>query len=195
MTLSVSLCTILLVIITWKSYIRLKDRLESVRRRRRAIEAIQNDTFIYQYLAYISFSDTDDDEVLNHLSPVLNQTMRDTIGSFKFDLCLGELKFRLGFRRFAELERCIRNSAVVLAVISHNYCHNEFCIDELTEAFELKKPILFVLVKDIPEHQLPAVVKRLLKTNTISKMELVDGQPQFVPSLEMFCISLLGMVE
>ena len=194
-TLGVSISTGVLVTIIWTSYFRLKERFARVRRRRQAIADLVNDRFPYQYLAYVSFSLADDDVVFNRVIPVLKQALRGAIGDDHFELCLGELGFHLGGIMLDEVERCLHASAVMVSVISHNYCDNKRYIDELNVALRIKKPILFVLIEDIPEHKLPAVVKRLLKTNEIVRMEFVDGQPQFDPSLEQFCIAMLEMVR
>ena len=61
-------------------------------------------------------------------------------------------------------------------------------------AYELEKPICFIMMGDFPESVLPDLIKRLLKTNVIARMEFVDEQPQFKSPLEHFCNTMIEMV-
>ena len=195
-TLGVSISTSVLVTMIWTSYFRLKERFARVRRRRQAIADIINNRFLYQYLAYVSFSIADDDAIFNRVIPDLKQTLRETIGDdHYFELCLGELGFNLGGIVLDEVEKCLHASAVMVSVISHSYCGNKRYIDELNVALRMNKPILFMMIEEIPECQMPSVVKRLLNMCEVVKIDFVDGQTLYVPSIVQFCLSILEMVE
>ena len=150
-TLGVSISTSVLVTIIWTSYFRLMERFVRVRRRRQAIADIINKTLRYTYLGYISVDDDVVRDDLEILKEFLKQSLIDIIGGGDIKLCLGQHEFRPGHCNLNEQERCLRDSAIVLVLLSHDYCQNNICNKELNMAYELEKPICFIMMGDFSE--------------------------------------------
>ena len=181
--------------IGYKLYAHIRRIRTRTQRIQNTITMMQNEELPYTYTAFLIFSSLDDDIVLNHFCPALEQTMYDLVGDVPYGPCTGDGHFHLGKRILDEQTRCLRESAVTLALVSQNFCNSAYCHDEVRIAAEMDKPIFLVMLEQVHECQMSEMFKELFKRNVRGKMSMVQGQPEFTPAMSDIALSMLEMVQ
>ncbi|XP_067865584.1 toll-like receptor 13 [Heterodontus francisci] len=134
------------------------------------------------YDAFVSYSSSDEDWVINQLLPHLEQQ-----GPEQFQICLHSRDFELGLDIFRNIEKAIYSSRKTLCIISRQYLRSEWCALEIQLAslrlfFDRRDVLILIFLEDIPNYRLSAYhkLRKLLKSKTyIEWPEEVEKQELF----------------
>ncbi|XP_041068353.1 toll-like receptor 13 [Carcharodon carcharias] len=135
-----------------------------------------------KYDAFVSYSSSDEEWVVNQLLPHLEQQ-----GPERFHICLHSRDFELGLDIFRNIEKAIYSSRKTLCVISSQYLRSEWCSLEIQLAslrlfHDQNDVLILIFLEDIPNYQLSAYhkLRKLLKSKTyIEWPEKMEKQELF----------------
>ena len=115
--------------------------------------------------------------------------------SDKEHVCDGELHFIPGHSIFEEMERCIAESAVFVAVVSEKFCKSYFCSVELSEAEKTGKPIILLFKGHVKEEAMGVVIKEMFMNKVRAKIVHEEGGYQMYPGWERLCKAIVGLMK
>ena len=72
------------------------------------------------------------------------------------------------------MTRCLDDCAVLNAVISRNFCDNEYCNLETKEAHVKGMPIILTFIEDVEEDDMSRVTRDVFRNYTWTKFVLED---------------------
>lgn len=162
--------------------------------RRRAIQNLQNNTFDYRYLVCLVFSHEDEDLVRNHFLPSLEQTLFEQTQT-RPDIAIGDDNFRPGFGILNEITRCITDSAVMIAVVSNNFCNSRFCNHEIERAVDLKTPVILAMKERVNEELMTPVLRALFRSTV--RVQIINNDNGFalIPTMDNLVTTVLDHVD
>lgn len=132
-----------IVMVLLRRFIRRKRKFNEL------VDQIQNEEFPLRYLVFLSFCSEDEDLVMNDIYPRLTDTIADIIKR-DFDLvCVGDKDFLPGHPLCDQIINCICDSAVMIAVVSKDFCRKNWCQTEIMEAYQLHKPIVMLVIDHV----------------------------------------------
>ena len=186
--------TIIILVLLVKAY-----------RKRWAIEKLRN-VYIQEfkkkmnkmpYLVFIMFCQKDENFVENFLYETLSTCLKKLLKIAEKVVCKNFIEYRLGLPLISEAERCIRQSHVILLVVSRAFCQCRRCNRELKMALDKDKPIVVVYKDDIDNLKQSKLISPLLDTvmmKTVFSSVIQSGKcVTLKPSTMHFCKSLLDL--
>ena len=109
---------------------------------------------------------------------------------------LGDRHFTLGHTIFDEIMHCLEASAVVVCVISHNFCESEYCRREIEEAYRLGKPIILLFTEDVEEGLISRAIRHVFKLYARAKfLRGEDGHYMLQPGWDHLCKGIIQLIE
>ena len=105
-------------------------------------------------------------------------------------VCHGDLHFVPGRNIFAEMERCVAESAVFVAVISKKYCNSYFWELEISEAQKTGKPIILILIEHVDENAMGIVIR-----DVFMKIVKEEGVYKLYPEWEQLCQAVIDNIK
>ena len=119
---------------------------------------------VFKYDAFVLYSSIEEDRQFVHFK-VVSELEKE----FGFRLCIHHRDFRAGCAIVDSIEQAIRTSPKVLVIMSENFLHSDWCIEEvhMTSSIDRKKFIV-IMYKDVllSGAPIPPVVQHLLTSRT-----------------------------
>ena len=88
------------------------------------------------------------------------------VGTDRNLICIGDRYFRPGHSLFTEIARCLENCAIVVAVMSKNYCRSFYCKLEIEQARIMGKSVIMIFIEDVEETEMSEVMKEVFRNFT-----------------------------
>lgn len=190
-----SLFTLLFVAFSFKAiYCHYRNKIYRRRRKKQTLWEIQTGGFKYDFVVFIVFSSKDDRLVMDQICPEVVSTLCRITGETRNLVCIGDHDFRPGYSIYNEMQRCLDKSAVILAIVSQNFCHSVHCCNELEQAFLMQKPVIIAMVEVVREDEMPPLVERLFQQNVRAKIDVSNGYLVSTPSMDRLCTAMLELV-
>lgn len=109
-------------------------------------------------------------------------------------VCTGDRYFRLGRSIFSEIITCLQECAVVVVVMSRNYCKSDYCKLELEQSRLMHKPIIIIVKEEVKEEEMNAVTKEIFRHFTRIRFILENGQSRLQRDWEDVCLSIIQLL-
>nr|UTM63745.1 sP-TLR7 [Cyclina sinensis] len=147
-----------------------------------------------RYLLFFSFCSEDTDIAIQNIYPNLKQELQNIIQNNQRELlCIGDQYFRPGFPILDEAEQGIKESAVLLAVVSNEYCAKAWCEQELILAIHARVPIILLFIEKVNRNTMPLVVKNLFRNNVHASWVDDENGGHPVPVWNNFCGAIFAL--
>lgn len=147
------------------------------------------------YMVFLSFSSQDEAFVDSHILIPLNENLRRKVGLDKNLLCVGDRHFKPGRYIHDEIIATVQNCSVILVLLTESYCRSNYCKMEFEEAFNLDKPIIFMLKEPISDTLMSTSMKLLFQRNTRIHWKQENKQFVLKTSWSKICDSILERVN
>ena len=122
--------------------------------------------------------------------------MREYTKTEKDHISDADFTFVPGRSLFIEIERCVAEAAVFIAVVSENFCKSYYCNLEIAEADQTRKPIILLFKEHVNENVMGVLVKTLYMTRVRAKIEQgEDGNYQMIPDWTRMCEAIIGLMK
>ncbi|XP_045169455.2 toll-like receptor 4 [Mercenaria mercenaria] len=146
------------------------------------------------FLAFVSYCSEDTDFVMSHFVNQLNEEICISTKVRSDHICIGDRYFRPGFPVITEIMTKMEKSAVIIFVISLEFCNKPWCHIEIKEAYELQKPIILIFREEVDLQDMPKLVEKLFHQNTRCKFERdIDGAWRLQPSFHVLASSVIEL--
>ena len=185
---------IVITVMLIKTVKRMKIKRTRVKCRQQAICDIQNDQFRYNFVAFLLYHPDDEALVLDHINPLLNDTLTQLTGVDWCFICIGDNEFRPGHSIFNEMHRCLTESAIVVAVVSQPFSTSIECSNELEQAIGMQKTMFLLQTEMIQEDIMQPAVKQIFTLCSAAMTELNNDRLICFPSMKHICMSILELI-
>ena len=112
----------------------------------------------------------------------------------KDHVCYGDKHFKPGHSIFTEITQCLETSAVVVAVMSRNFCKSFYCKIELEQARLMDKPVIMIFIEDVNEADMSDVMREVFRNFTRVKVVCEDGQYKAQPDWPSVCAAIIQLM-
>ena len=182
------LTVLVLSLLLIKSYKRKKRE----KLREEFIGRLRNENFDNKRLVFIMYCQKDEEFVVQHVTEQIASCLKKLLKT-DHDIIWDFTSYRLGLTLISEAERCLRQSFVVVLLISRAFCECLRCNRELKLALNKDKPIAIIYKETIGIEKvsplLETISKNCLKASFLQKQnDLV-----LTPSVARFCTSVLDL--
>ena len=182
------LTVLVLSLLLIKSYKRKKRE----KLREEFIGRLRNENFDNKRLVFIMYCQKDEEFVVQHVTEQIASCLKRLL-KMDHDIIWDFTSYRLGLTLISEAERCLRQSFVVVLLISRAFCECRRCNRELKLALNKDKPIAIIYKETIENEKvsplLETISKNCLKASFLQKQnDLV-----LTPSVARFCTSVLDL--
>ena len=171
---------------------RMKQTVVKRRKIARVRDLLSRDEFSYRYVAYMFEAEGESEHV------------RDRIHSFKH-----ELENRFGFgrnmicttrldyigSRFQEVFSLKNRAAVVIAIVTNNFCNCSVSKYVLETAYEESKPVVIVYVNDASIEHIQPPLFELARCSPVVKLTTRGGDIKWYPPTDRICEMLLELAH
>jgi hypothetical protein len=173
---TVSISVFLLLIMSSVVVIYLRKRKNNKQNNvNRVIHLLKQCQNQFEFAVFLSYSSADDEFVRTCVFNQLRDILKELTGIDRTLICSGDHNLRPGFYVLDETILCIQRSAVVIVVVSNHFCQSNYCDTELSQAYDLKKPILLVFKETVEEDRMRPVMKLLFRQNVRVLFEENNG--------------------
>jgi hypothetical protein len=152
----------------------------------------------YKFVAFLSYSDHDENFVNDYLYRQLNETLQLMTGIHEEDrdlVCTHNMHFEIGHGILAETARCINSSSSLIAVVSDSYHCDGHCFFELDcAARHFRKPIVPCANETIYEAVFEQPMLLPFRRETRVTWRYENQQYNMNTTIEDFCSSLLDII-
>ena len=109
-------------------------------------------------------------------------------------MIIGDDCFRPGHSLFTEITRCLDNCALVVAVMSLNYCKSYYCKQEIEQARIMGKPMIMIFIEDVDEKEMSEPMKEVFRN--FARVKIVDVGDGFKsePDWPFVCKSIIQLL-
>ena len=107
---------------------------------------------------------------------------------------IGDRYFRPGHSLFAEITRCLDHCALVVAVMSLNYCKSFYCKQEIEQARIMGKPVIMIFIEDVDEKEMSEVMKEVFRNFTRVKIVNEGDGVKSEPDWLFVCQSIIQLL-
>ena len=120
----------------------------------------------FEYAMFVSFSSKNQCMVDEQIIQPLEQELRHQIDVDRDLICIGDKHFRLGRPIVLETLRCLQMSHVALCVVTNDFCHSEYSMNEVRQACQLNKRIILMIEEDTNTDLMSDDLRKLFEMNT-----------------------------
>ena len=171
---------------------RIKRLVTKRRKIKHVLHELETETFRFRYLAYMLETDEDSERAKTSIH-LFKQELESTFGFARNLVCTTEPK-TIG-SRFNEAFELKNNAAVVVAMVTDEFCSCSVSKYVLETAFEEQIPVVVVLVDGSTVDQLQSPVKELTKRSERVQLSCRDGLVDSSPSVRDVCDTLLELAH
>ena len=127
-----------------------------------------------------------------HIS--FQKNLQSIVGTEKDLVIIGEGYFRPGHGLFSEITRCMDHCALVVAVMSLNYCKSYYCRQEIEEARIREKPVIMVFTEIVDEKEMSEVMKEVFRNFARLKIVNEGNEVKSKPDWPFVCQSIIQLL-
>ena len=120
----------------------------------------------FEYAMFVSFSSKNQCMVDEQIIQPLEQELRHQIDVDRDLICIGDKHFRLGRPIVLETLRCLQMSHVAMCVVTNDFCHSEYSMNEVRQACQLNKRIILMIEEDTNTDLMSDDLRKLFEMNT-----------------------------
>ncbi|XP_053378294.1 toll-like receptor 2 [Mercenaria mercenaria] len=175
----------------WQKYQQQKHYKKNMEEK---LQQIQNNKLETKYLVFLSFSSFDYNFLYNNVYEPLKHHLQEKTGTDRDLICFGDKNFQLGKPINDEMVLCLQESAIVMLLLSRNFCHSEFCRMEFDMALLMKKPFILMMKEELDEKEMVPSLQQLFKRNTRLLWERQGNNFHLRTSWDNVCNSILELV-
>ncbi len=128
LTTLIPVATITMLVITTRYAVKLVRQKRDDAHVKKIRRKIEKDEYEFKYPIFLSYSSLDDGIVLNELYEHLQHHLRVFCRTDRELVCIGDRHVRPGRWICDEVSRSLEMSALLVVVMSNNYCHSDWCI-------------------------------------------------------------------
>ncbi|XP_045215711.2 toll-like receptor 4 [Mercenaria mercenaria] len=192
---SVSAGTFVLLVIIFLTYVYKRwTQIRKKRNRKSVLQLLQNGQGKFEFVAFLSYSSSDEEFVENNVFDSLRDNMKLQTGIQRELVCSGDRFLRPGFFVLDKTIRCIEKSAVIIVVLSNDFCTSNYCHNELEQAIQLQRPIILMIKGIVDEELMKPRIKLLYKENVRILWTEQNGQYVLKTTWENVCSSILDLI-
>lgn len=182
----------LLILIAHKLYMT-RDRKNAVKK---FIKDYRRGRLPELYIAMLSYSEHDGDLVWEKIYPVLEKHLQGRVKVDTDVVCIEDKHFIPG-RSIVELSmNSIRDSCVVVFVVSRSFCEQNLCHIRVDEAYAQRKPIIIIFLPDVDRLLLPDYLRDIFDRNTRAEFETdINGHSELKPDWPLLCQSIFELAS
>ena len=125
----------------------------------------------------------------------LQENLEAITGTDRDLICVGDRHFRLGRTIYSEINRCLGECAVFIAVMSRNFCDSEYCRLEIEEARVKGMPIVLIFIQTVEEDYMSRVTREVFNNYTRAKFEFENGVYSLNLDWRNVCESIVELVD
>ncbi|KAH3747949.1 hypothetical protein DPMN_182385 [Dreissena polymorpha] len=186
----VCFCSIVVV-----AFIRIRRQRNVHRQHRRRQQTIRRlDNGQLQFAAFILYSSKDEEFMRNFVYANLEKNLHLKVDSDRELVGFGDKNFKIGHCIMNEIIRCSKASAVIVVVLSDNFCSSDFCLQEFDVAFRVGKPIILMLKGEVDISLAPVAIRDLFNTYVRVLWRIDDyGEYELMTSWDNVCNSILEL--
>ena len=148
-----------------------------------------------QYLAFLSFCNSDGDLGVHAIYNELNTTLKEMVDDKRDIICVGEKDFVPGKSIYDEISRCLDYSCVVIFIVSEAFCDSEWCRTEIREACTRNKPIIIILTETVATEKMPSSLKNIFQTTVRVKLIQEDEKYVLKPCPQKVCEAIVRLAS
>ena len=130
---------------------------------------------------------------MNHLF-VFQANLKTLTGTDRDLVAIGDRYFRLGRSIFAEIIRMLEGCAVIVVVLSKNYCHSEYCKHEIEQARLMRKPMVIIMKEFVEENEMNGVIKETFNHFTRATFRFDDYDVRLQQDWEYICQCIIQLL-
>jgi hypothetical protein len=185
---------VLVAVVTIVAFYRYKKMARRKANRMKLINNLRNGEGPYVFVAFLSYSDHDENFANDYLYGKLNENLQLMTEINRDLICTHNMHVEIGHGILAETARCINSSSALIAVVSDSYHCDGNCFLELDFACRFRKPIVLCANETIDEavFEQPMLMPFRKETRVIWKFE--NNQYNMNTTLEDLCSSLLDII-
>ncbi|XP_045194994.2 toll-like receptor 2 [Mercenaria mercenaria] len=183
-----------LTAISVRVYLKYRQRKLKWKNMQNSIELIRLDQLKTKFLVFLSYSSNDCNFAKEYVYDPLNLHLQQKIGIERGMVCLGDRHFQLGKPINDEMVLCLQQSAVVLLLLSRNFCDSEYCRMEFDHALRMNKPIILMVKDEVNVNEMVPSLQELYKVNTRLLWERNGDIYEIKTSWDNVCDSILELV-
>ena len=120
--------------------------------------------------------------------------MKTLTGTDRDLVAIGDRYFRLGRSIFAEIIRLLDDCAVVVIVLSTNYCNSEYCKHEIEQARLMRKPIVIIMKEFVEESEMNGVIKETFKHFVRATFTFEEDDVRLQQDWEYICQCIIQLL-
>ena len=142
-----------------------------------------------KYLIFLIFCQKDEYTVWDTIFPFLSKYFQEILNTDEMLICAGYNGYRLGLPILSEMERCIRQSAVVIYLHNTSSSECKRCRREFEMASEKDKPIAAIVEADVDSRLIiPLLVMAMEKAPKLSITDMTN-----IHRINKFCKLVLDL--
>ncbi|XP_045215724.2 toll-like receptor 10 [Mercenaria mercenaria] len=192
---SVSAGTFVLLVIIFITFVYKRwTQIRKKRNRKSVLQLLQNGQGKFEFVAFLSYSSSDEEFVESNVYYSLRDNLKLQTGIQRELVCSGDRFLRPGFFVLDETIRCIEKSAVIIIVLSNDFCTSNYCHNELEQAIQLQRPIILMIKGTVDEELMKPRLKLLYKENVRILWTEQNGQYVLKTTWENVCSSVLDLI-
>ena len=108
-------------------------------------------------------------------------------------VAIGDLYFQVGRSIFSEAVELLEECAIVVVVLSKNYCNSDYCKMEIEQARLMRKPIIIILKGTVSENDMNTVIKSIFNNFTRVTFKFEDGTYRLPQDWKCICQSIISI--
>lgn len=151
--------------------------------------------FPKKYLAFVSFCSEDNAVVTNHILPSLKQTLKFLLQTNHDLIAYGDTAFRPGYPLNEEIIKCVGESAIILLVVSQEFCKKRWCQEEFREANMQNKPIILIMLEKVDKSVMGENLSKIYENFTHARWFDDEKGGRLEPEWLHFCKAMIALAS
>jgi hypothetical protein len=186
---------VVILVILFCSIRRCRNKRQYKQRMEEKLHLIQEDKLDTEYVVFLSFSSYDHDFLTENVYRPLLRHLQDRTKCERDLICLGDKHFQLGRPINDEMVVSLTKSAVILILLSHNFCSSDYCRMEFDLALQLNKPIILIVKDNVDSNDMVPSLREIFHTRTRILWEQHDGDEyKLKTTWDNVCTSILELI-
>ena len=109
-------------------------------------------------------------------------------------VCFADKHFTPGQTILADMETCLQDSSVFLAVVTTRFCASNYCKFEIEQARVMQKPIILIYKEHVEEDQMDPVTREIFNNFTRIRCIYENGQHVIQPGWKEICEAIIKLM-
>ncbi|KAL4226120.1 Leucine-rich repeat protein [Mactra antiquata] len=148
----------------------------------------------YEFVLMLSYNNQDEHFIQHHVQEQLNHNLQTMIGVDRDLILTGDEHFRPGFMVHNEIASSLDRVAMVILLVTNEFCTSGFCLSELDQAWIQRKPMIFMFKGDVDENLMSPLMKTIYNKNVRILWKMENGEYVLKTSWENVCKAILELL-